>query len=231
MTLQYKLDKESKEILGRELWNKPLELKCYPNNYVIDIGGNTGKFSKQLKTQNNTVVLFDIDKNLLIEGDGNSLESVQGNILYLPFKNNIFDIVLARAILHHVPKQLDMAFKEMERITRPGGIILIEEPGYHNPIALIMRKAFPTTSHEEGEIPLKVNQLKKISPKYFNVLEIKYFWLLSYTIPHLISRLPKKIKPMARQFLKQLVILDNILLKFNIFKPLCGYIMIVAKKE
>lgn len=232
--LQYRLDKESLNILGNELRNKPLEFLSLSNKYVIDLGGNTGKFALPLKTQNNKIISIDINRSIMVDGNGKSLlgiELIQGNILSLPFKNNTFDIVLARAILHHVPNQLDMAFSEVERILRPGGIMLIEEPGYHNPIAFIMRKAFPTTSHEEGENSLKISVLKSLSNKYFTIKEIKYFWLFSYTIPHLISRLPKSLKSVARILLRGLVRIDEMLLKLNICKKFCGYVMIVAQKK
>ena len=180
--LQYKLDNESLQILGDELWRKPLELQLPADSYIIDLGGNIGKFALQLKNETNTIVSLDIDRSIMTGGDGqvlSGIEAIQGNILYLPFKDNSFDVVLARAILHHVPDNLDLAFKEIHRILKPGGQILIEEPGGLNPIAYIIRKAFPTMSHEPGERPFKPSVLEHKVKEYFVTTELKYNWLTS----------------------------------------------------
>lgn len=230
--LQYKLDNESLQILGDELWRKPLQLQLPANSYVIDLGGNTGKFALQLKTKTNTIVSIDINRSIMVGGDGKFLpdvEPIQGNILYLPFKDNSFDVVLARAILHHVPNNLDLAFKEIHRILKPGGQILIEEPGALNPIAYIIRKAFPTMSHEPGEQPIKTSVLEHKVNEYFVTTELKYYWLIAYSIPHMISRLPNKIKSPMRKILKIMVRMDKVLLKYKTFQPFCGYILIRGK--
>lgn len=232
--LQYKLDKESLKILGNDLIDKLLELRSFSHNYVLDLGGNTGKFIVPLKTKTNTLISIDIDRSIMLGADGKPLPEinlVQGNVLYLPFKNNLFDVVFARAILHHVYNNLEQVFSEIERVLKFNGLLLIEEPGYYNPVAYVVRKAFPTTSHEKGEQPLKVSQLKGLSNNYFYILYVKYFWLLSYVVPHVIARLPKRIKPVTRTFLKELVKLDTFLLKFNLFKPFCGYMMILCQKK
>ena len=39
----------------------------------------------------------------------------------LPFANDTFDVVFARAVLHHT-RDLDSACREMFRVLRPGGI-------------------------------------------------------------------------------------------------------------
>ena len=227
--LQYRVDHESKEILGNDLWRKPSDLQLPANSYVIDLGGNTGKFAKQIKSETNTIVSIDIDRAIMVGVDGVHLPGVtpiQGNILYLPFRDNSFDVVLARAILHHVPDNLDLAFKEIKRILKPNGQVLIEEPGALNPIAYIIRKAFPTSSHEESERPFKPSVLKEKTKMYFTINEIEYHWLLSYSLPHFISRLPNKLKPITRKLLGMLVRMDNVLLKYKTFQPFCGYVFI-----
>jgi len=231
--LQYKLDVKARDILGNELRDKVSELKPFSYNYVLDLGGNNGKLIRALKTKTNTLISLDIDRSIMVGANGKPLKEIdpiQGNILQLPFKDNLFDVIFARAILHHVPDNLEQAFIEIKRVLKNKGLILIEEPGYHNPVAYIFRKAFPTSSHEEGEQPLKVNRLKYLSKKYFIVKEVKYFWLLSYTVPHLLSRLPNKMKIVLRILLKGLVKVDNYLLQFNLFKPYCGYVMILCQK-
>jgi len=227
--LSYKVDKESVGILGDALWNKPLGLQLPAHSHIIDLGGNTGKFAQQLKGEDRTIISLDIDETIMMGADGKPLPGitpVKGNILSIPFKDNTFDVVLARAILHHVPDNLDLALKEIKRILKSNGQVLIEEPGAQNPIAYIIRKAFPTSSHEEGERPFNPSVLKEKTEMYFTINEIEYHWLLSYSLPHFISRLPKKLKPIARKLLGMLVRMDNVLLKYKTFQPFCGYLYI-----
>lgn len=232
--LQYKLDKQSLDILGYELRNKPSEFFSFSYKFILDVGGNTGKLTKVLKTKYNKVISIDIDRDIMVGANGKSLpeiEPIQGNMLQLPFKDNIFDIIFVRAVLHHVPIQLEQALIEIKRVTVPSGIIIIEEPGYHNPCAYVARKAFPTTSHEEGEEPLRVRLLYSLVVKHFVITESKYYWLLSYTMPHIIARLPQQLKTIARTILRCLVKVDKFLLTFAVCRPFCGYVLIVAKKE
>jgi len=231
--LQYKLDIKARDILGNELRNKVSELKPFSYNYVLDLGGNNGKLIRTLKTKTNTLISLDIDRSIMVGANGKPLPGInpiQGNMLQLPFKDDLFDVIFARAVLHHVPDNLEQAIVEIKRVLKNEGLLLIEEPGYHNPVAYIFRKAFPTSSHEIDEEPLKVNGLKYIIHKHFVVKEVKYFWLLSYTVPHLISRLPNKMKVIVRVLLKGLVKIDKCLLQFNLFKPYCGYVMILCQK-
>jgi len=232
LMLQYKVDKESIKILGDELWKQPLDLQLPANSYVIDLGGNNGKFAQQLKSKQRTIISLDIDRSIMVGADGMHLPGItpiQGNILNLPFRENTFDLVLARAILHHVPDDLDLAFREIYRILKPGGQVLIEEPGSLNPIAYIIRKAFPTMSHEPDERPFKPSVLKGKVDEYFTTTELKYYWFMSYSIPHLISRLPNKIRPLARNILRLVVRIDNVLLRYRAFQSFCGYVLIKGK--
>ncbi len=50
----------------------------------------------------------------------------QGNITKLPFISNRFDVVLIFTVLHHVPKW-QKAIREVHRILKPNGIVLINE--------------------------------------------------------------------------------------------------------
>lgn len=56
----------------------------------------------------------------------------------LPFPDSSFDIVLGVSILHHVP--LEAAFREIIRVTRPGGRFFFSEPNILNPQVLAERK-------------------------------------------------------------------------------------------
>ncbi len=78
----------------------------------------------------------------------------QGSVLELPFADNSFDMVFSHGVLHHVP-EIGQAEKEIHRVLRPGGELVIMmyarwSLNYLVSIALIRRAAvlagFPLAS-------------------------------------------------------------------------------------
>jgi SAM-dependent methyltransferase len=45
-----------------------------------------------------------------------------------------YDLVCARALLHHIPERLDVT-KRLAAVVKPGGFILLEEPDFHSVLA------------------------------------------------------------------------------------------------
>ena len=45
-----------------------------------------------------------------------------------PYKDNFFDLVVFTEVLEHIPQSPILALKEMERVTKPGGHILLTTP-------------------------------------------------------------------------------------------------------
>ncbi|MDD5543251.1 MAG: class I SAM-dependent methyltransferase [Acidobacteriia bacterium] len=54
----------------------------------------------------------------------------------LPFRDGTFDVVLCRDVLHHLPDR-EKALRELLRVCRPGGQIVIIEPNGKNPVIQI----------------------------------------------------------------------------------------------
>lgn len=52
----------------------------------------------------------------------------QGSLPTLPFENDEFDIVWCSRVVHHVPDQVE-GVRELKRITKPGGRVLVREGG------------------------------------------------------------------------------------------------------
>lgn len=58
---------------------------------------------------------------------GGNVFLAQGDVEQLPFKSNSFDLIIGHAILHHLPS-IKMAFREVYRLLKPGGICIFTEP-------------------------------------------------------------------------------------------------------
>lgn len=121
------------------LWKRfSIELSgVRPGHRVLDIAGGTGdlasKFSR-LVGETGSVVLADINESMLRVGRDKLIDhGVQGNLEYvqadaqaLPFPDDHFDCVSIAFGLRNVTDK-DQALREMLRVLRPGGRLLVLE--------------------------------------------------------------------------------------------------------
>lgn len=96
------------------------------NSLIGDIGCGNGKNMLFRKNE----LQFkgcDFSSELVKIACSKGLDVVLGNILDIPFHDNLFNYVISIAVIHHLSKEIDRinAIKELIRITKPGGKILI----------------------------------------------------------------------------------------------------------
>lgn len=87
------------------------------NDLGIEVGAGCG-FSK----------FFIKNKNLLTTDYANHswLDAANINALELPYPNESKDYIIAGNMIHHIPYPL-LFFKEMARVLKPGGVLIIQE--------------------------------------------------------------------------------------------------------
>jgi ubiquinone/menaquinone biosynthesis C-methylase UbiE len=118
---------ELERVLGRPLPD---------GSTVVDVGAGTGNVALKLAMTKRfqRVVAADISEGMLAQARasaqamGCSIETVQTNMVRLPFDNDTVDLVVGCAVLHHLPDPVDF-MAEVRRILKPGGsCIFIGEP-------------------------------------------------------------------------------------------------------
>lgn len=87
------------------------------NSRGIEVGCGTGVSKFYIKSKN--FILTDYCDNEWL--DVKNVDS-----LHTPFENNSFDFVIAGNMIHHLPYPVKF-FEEMNRILKPGGVLLIQE--------------------------------------------------------------------------------------------------------
>lgn len=95
--------------------------------YLLDVGGGTGRVSTAIRDLVDKVVIADVSFGMLDKADRDSLKPVCGGSESLPFADNSFERVIMVDALHHVIHHADSA-REMFRVLKPGGMLVIEEP-------------------------------------------------------------------------------------------------------
>lgn len=94
---------------------------------LLDLGGGTGRVAAALRDDVDEIVIADVSMGMLKRTPRSTLEPVCSYSESLPFPDNFFERVIMVDALHHVLDQPASA-REMFRVLKPGGRIVIEEP-------------------------------------------------------------------------------------------------------
>ena len=94
---------------------------------VLDAGGGTGRVANAIREHAGEVVIADPSIGMLRQADRTRLRLACSNSEALPFPNDFFERVIMVDALHHVIHQGQTA-REMYRVLKPGGRLVIEEP-------------------------------------------------------------------------------------------------------
>lgn len=137
---------------------------------ILNVGAGTGHTSELLSKIGN-VVSVEFDKDCVdFVNKATSLNLIEGSILDLDFPDNNFDIVCAFDVIEHVENDR-LAFKEMTRVVKPGGTILISIPAFmslwseHDEINHHFRRYTYTKISELSE---KIKHIECLYSTYFN---------------------------------------------------------------
>ncbi len=111
---------------------RSLDLVIGSDSFVLDAGSGTGIVTLGFQDAGfrpKKMIAFDLSANSLKIAreqfakenkiDAANIESVQGNVLELPFADDTFELVLTCGVLEYV--SLDAGLKELSRVLRPGG--------------------------------------------------------------------------------------------------------------
>jgi len=104
----------------------------WPYGRALEIGAGTGFFSLNLKQAGvlDEVHVTDISAGMVEEAQRNAerlgfaIEGRTADAEQLPYDDETFDIVVGHAVIHHIP-DVELAFREMLRVLKPGGRVVI----------------------------------------------------------------------------------------------------------
>ena len=112
-------------------------LKLPTEGWMLDSGGGTGRVSARLSSQVSHLVVSDLSHRMLKKACEKNIWPVQAHAEKLPFGDARFERVLVVDALHHFCNQRE-AIRDLLRVLKPGGRLVIEEPDYrHKGVKLI----------------------------------------------------------------------------------------------
>lgn len=105
-------------------------LDLAPGQRVLDVGGGTGRVAQTLEGVR--VVVCDASAGMARQARHKGLLACRGCAERLPFADGAFDALLVVDAFHHFSGH-GQAAREMLRVLRPGGRLVVEEPDIRQP--------------------------------------------------------------------------------------------------
>ena len=126
---------------------------------LLDAGGGTGRVSLSLKDHVGQLIISDLSRSMICEAKSKGHDQlVQTSVTENPFPNECFDRIIVIDALHHFPNQAETV-KELIRLLKPGGKILIEEPDINRlaaKLVAVVEKLAMMGSHIHSPAEIKV---------------------------------------------------------------------------
>jgi demethylmenaquinone methyltransferase/2-methoxy-6-polyprenyl-1,4-benzoquinol methylase len=110
----------------RALTREALQLR--PGEKVLDLAAGTAVSTVELSRSGAWCVAADFSLGMLRAGARRAVPKVAADALHLPFRDAVFDAVTISFGLRNVADP-DLALREMARVTRPGGRLVVCEFG------------------------------------------------------------------------------------------------------
>jgi ubiquinone/menaquinone biosynthesis C-methylase UbiE len=139
-------------------------LEHAPGMRVLEVGCGTGLALEKVAPVAASAVGVDLSAGMIAKARGRGLDVVRGSATALPFASDRFDVVYSFKVLAHVP-EIRRALAEIARVTRPGGVMLLE---FYNPWSLryVARLAAGARrigrEHTEADVPTRWDSARAI---------------------------------------------------------------------
>ena len=99
---------------------------------VLEAGCGTGLVLARLARVASEAHGFDLSPGMVAKARERGLSVSLGSVTQVPFRSDSFDLVCSFKVLAHVP-DIQRALRELARVTRPGGTLVLE---FYNPWSL-----------------------------------------------------------------------------------------------
>ncbi len=111
---------------------------------ILDLGAGIGIYYSRLLAlvPNATYHAIDLSLKMLKNHPAPPEFLTMSNAMKLPYANDSFDVVMANHMLYHIP-DIDVALKEIRRVLKPNGKVLIATNSIHTmpELQVLMRRA------------------------------------------------------------------------------------------
>ncbi|RLE64369.1 MAG: hypothetical protein DRJ38_05640 [Thermoprotei archaeon] len=163
------------------VWVKLLSNIKNGSKLILDAGCGSGLHSLYLAERSFYVVALDISQGMVKRSVktvyrrklGSYIDGITGDMRYLPFRNNVFDYVVAIASIHHIPlhKERLRTIREFHRVLKNRGGLIVSVWSLLQPSLFlyavktwIMRKSF-----EFGDVFISWRTTRREVRRFFHL--------------------------------------------------------------
>ncbi|MEV6686381.1 class I SAM-dependent methyltransferase [Streptomyces sp. NPDC051130] len=122
-----------------EKWIVPWIRDAARPGLIIDLGTGTGRVAAQIQGPSRQVIAVDRSKHMLAAAqrrlDPSCSVVLRADARDLPLHDASVDTVICSGVLHHIPSWPDVV-REMGRILKPQGVLIVREPNADYPAGL-----------------------------------------------------------------------------------------------
>lgn len=187
---------------------------------ILDVGCGTGIISDLYPELD--IFGIDVSRGMLAHHKGKHWLASATDI---PFDDNMFDSVVCRSVLHHIPETAK-ALSEIKRVLRPGGRFVCWETNKSWLAELIRRR----TQHGDhfSEYHRSFSDLPSVIDHYFRDMVVKYQGYIGYPLygfPDILD-----FSPYIPYLFEPAMVLDSIISRIPIVNKLGFAVMIKGRK-
>ena len=203
-------------------------LNPLPCEKILDLGCGNGRDIIEIAKIGSFVYGIDFSEEMISEAykeiektfiNNASIKLSVSDISSLKFPNNYFDKIICSEVLEHVP-DLDLAIKEIKRVLKPDGILVITTPNKNSWYGFdryflwqkLLKRKWP---HPYDRWTNKKNLVNLLDSNKFTIeLSYSVCFIPGFIFPYFLPNIAKK-------FLVFIVSKFEIFLQYTF--PLCGY--------
>lgn len=142
------------------------EIQKLPAGKVLDVGCGNGNLFKLLPDEKYELFGVDFSENMIAEAKRNCGQKATFSVAdaeNLPFDSATFDIIVCNASFHHYVHP-NAVLKEMHRVLKDGGRVLIGDPYMHALVRPVMNVVIKFS--KEGDYHIySLDEMKKLFAK------------------------------------------------------------------
>ena len=212
---------EYKKLVPKQSYKKTLDLGC----------GTVEFYELITKNLKSTYTGVDLSPDMLKVGKSKyqKIKLYEADAENLPFKNNSFDLVVGRGIIHHLPDP-KKGCQEAFRVLKKGGYFIVSEPHSNLLLHFIRQIYYRLSSHfsHTHKSFYKEEFINLLKDSGFKIRAVKYWGLLSF--PFAFPDILPTYKLMPFSLFMVLVEVDKFLANIPIINSFCWHLIVLCEK-
>lgn len=153
-------------------------LRSYGN--ILDAGCGVGWLGELMP--NEYLWGIDISRKMVQRAKKRIHKVLTGDVENLPYKDNSFDAIFARSVVHHLPRP-ELGVSELIRVLKQGGRIIFLDTRSQNPLSGVFRNRLREGEHfSEIHRNMQESEYLEMIGQFAHIEKTEYMGYLGYTL-------------------------------------------------